>query len=400
MIARGSWTACTPFRKTYWKDSESGPLSSTTLTGEVSEALRWLDQYDRVVAAAAQHLPDDLTADIARIGGDQRERRAYAGAVLLVGLAGGTGSGKSSLLNAFADEEVSPSGAIRPTTSKALAWVPNDLAARLAGLFDRFGIVDIVVHDLDQPIAIIDLPDFDSVDHQHREVVAGLLPIIDLVVWVVDPEKYRDRVLHSEHLAPLMKHHERFRFVLNQVDRLDERDIPLLIEDLARALRVEGVRDPVIWAAAADPPFGPPMGIGAIWETLVGELKLKTDNDSDLVSELRRGLDLLAPYVQPIGFGSRWDRVRQLAAGLWVVGRRSESAQALRAFLIELSSEASEIDSTVDLEPLVGSPKGSEAAIARHFDATMGRYLRDRLRTRATTRALADELVLLLPPQV
>ena len=364
----------------------------------MSDALRWLDQYDRVVAAAAQHLPDEVMAELATIGADQRERRAYAGTVLLVGLAGGTGSGKSSLLNAIAKEEVSPSGAIRPTTAEALAWVPAPFLPRLEGLFDRFGIIDIVAHTLDTPIAIVDLPDVDSVDSRHREIVAGLLPIIDLVVWVVDPEKYRDRVLHSEHLAPLSYHHERFRFVLNQVDRVAEDDISIVVADLAHALVADGVKDPVIWVAAADPPFGPPIGVEAIWEALIGELKLKAENDTDLASELRRGLDLLGPYMRPIGFGERWDHVRQLAAGLWAAGQRSESARELRSFLIELSTEASEIDSGVDLDALVGSFTGDQAAVARHFDATLGRQLRDSLRARATTRALADDLALSLPP--
>ena len=364
----------------------------------MSDALSWLDQYDRVVAAAGQHLPDDLIAAVARIGLDQRERRAYAGTVLLVGLAGGTGSGKSSLLNALAEEEVSPSGAIRPTTAEALAWVPARFASRLEGLFERFGIVDIVAHELDQPIAIIDLPDVDSVDVRHREIVAGLLPIIDLVVWVVDPEKYRDRVLHSEHLAPLVHHQDRFRFVLNQADRVEDDDVVILVDDLSRALQFDGVRDPVIWVAAADPPFGPPIGVEEIWEALIGELTLKSGNDMDLASELRRGLDLLAPHVRAIGFGSRWDRVRQDAAALWVAGQRSEATRELRIFLIDLSSEAPEIDSTVDLDPLLGSPTGDQSAVARHLDAALGRYLRDRLRPRATTRALADELALSLPP--
>lgn len=364
----------------------------------MSDATRWLDQFDRVVAAAAQHLPDDTMNEIAAIASEQRQRRAYAGNVLLVGLAGGTGSGKSSLLNALADEEVSPSGAIRPTTAEALAWVPTDYVSRLEGLFERFGIVDVVAHDLDQPIAIIDLPDVDSVDGHHRETVAGLLPIIDLVVWVVDPEKYRDRVLHSQHLAPLMHHHERFRFVFNQIDRVENDDIAILVADLAAALRADGVRDPVIWVAAADPPLGPPIGVEVIWEELIGELKLKSENDTDLASELRRGLDLLAPHVRPIGFGARWDRVRQAAAGLWAAGRRAESARELRAFVIELSSEAAEIDSSVDLDLLIGSPAGDQSGVGRHLDATLGRYLRDRLRPRATTRALSDELVLLLPP--
>jgi GTP-binding protein EngB required for normal cell division len=371
------------------------------LTGDVSEAIRWLDQFDRVVgAAAAQHLPDDAMTEIAAIADDQRQRRAYAGNVLLVGLAGGTGSGKSSLLNALAGNEVSPSGAMRPTTAEALAWVPTDYISRLEGLFDRFGIVDVVAHDLDQPIAIIDLPDVDSVDARHRETVAGLLPIIDLVVWVVDPEKYRDRVLHSEHLAPLMHRHERFRFVFNQIDRVKDDEIAVLVADLAAALRVDGVRDPVIWVAAADPPLGPPIGVEVIWEALIGELNLKTETDTDLASELRRGLDLLAPHIRPIGFGDRWDYVRQAAAQLWTAGRRAEAAWELRAFVSELSSEAAEIDPGVDLEPLIGSPAGDQSGVGRQLDASLGRYLRDRLRPRATTRALADELALLLPPQI
>ncbi len=66
----------------------------------MSDSLEWLDHYDRVVAAAADHLPEAVLGEMAAIARDQRERRAYAGTALLVGLAGGTGSGKSSLLNA------------------------------------------------------------------------------------------------------------------------------------------------------------------------------------------------------------------------------------------------------------------------------------------------------------
>jgi hypothetical protein len=195
-----------------------------------------------------------------------------------------------------------------------------------------------------------------------------------------------------------MHHHERFRFVFNQIDRVEDDDIAVLTADLAAALRADGVRDPVIWVAAADPPLGPPIGVEVIWEALVGELKLKSENDTDLASELRRGLDLLAPHIRPIGFGARWDHVCQAAAGLWAAGRRAESARELRAFVIELSSEAVEIDSSVDLDSLIGAPGGDQSGVGRHLDATLGRYLRDRLRPRAMTRALADELVLLLPP--
>jgi 50S ribosome-binding GTPase len=364
----------------------------------MSDAREWLDDYDRVVAAAGRHLPEEVLAEVAGIARDQRERRAYAGTAFLVGLSGGTGSGKSSLLNALANEEVSPSGAFRPTTSEPVAWVPVGLVSRLEGLFERFGISEIVVHNLDAPIAILDLPDVDSVDGRHRQVVAGLLPIIDLLVWVVDPEKYRDRVLHREHLAPLVRHQERFRFVLNQVDRVAEADVPLLINDLARALEAEGVRDPVIWPAAADPPAGPPIGVEAIWEGLMAEIDLKARIDQSVASELRRGLDLLAPYLDPVEFGSRWEVVRRHAGELWVSGRKSESTKALSSFVLDLSEEAPEIAPELDLDAHIGSPSGDLSAVDRHLDASLGRYLRDRLRARATTRALADGLALSLPP--
>ena len=107
---------------------------------------------------------------------------------------------------------------------------------------------------------------------------------------------------------------------------------------------------------------------------------------------------MLAPYLEPVGFGSRWEQVRQRAGGLWVSGRKSESTKALRSFVLELSEEAPEIQPELDLDALVGSPSGDLAAVDRHLDASLGRYLRDRLRARATTRALAEGLALSLPP--
>ena len=361
------------------------------------DAAGWLDRYDRIVAAASRHLPGDVLEAVAAIGRTQRERRAYAGTVLLVGLAGGTGSGKSSLLNALSGEEVSPSGAMRPTTSKPVAWVPADVVTRLEGLLARFGISDIVGHFLDTPIAIIDLPDLDSREVGHRSAVLQVLPILDLVVWVLDPEKYRDRVLHLEHLTPLAIHHQRFRFVLNQIDRIDPSDISGVIEDLIGALVADGITHPVVWAAAAEPPSGPPIGVEAIWEALLVELALRMDSDASLAWELRRGLDLVTPHARATGFGARWDQVRALAAELWASGRKPESLRELRSFVTELSDEAPDIGEGLDLPVVVGSPLGDGAGVARHLDATLGRVLRDRLRPRATTRALADELALMLP---
>ncbi|MGH8928916.1 MAG: hypothetical protein ACRDWH_11230 [Acidimicrobiia bacterium] len=363
----------------------------------MSDSIRWLDQFDRIVAAARQHLPEPLCADLAGIAADQRERRAFAGTVLLVGLAGGTGSGKSSLLNALAEEEVSPSGAMRPTTSEALAWIPERAAARLAGLLERFEIDQVAVHDLALPVAIIDLPDVDSVEGRHRRIVAGLLPIIDLVVWVIDPEKYRDRVLHRDHLARLSVHQTRFRFALNQIDRITPEELDLVIADLAQALVADGVQEPVIWAVAADPAVGPPIGIDEVWSGIRNALDSIGDLDQRLTSELRRGMALIEPHLKTLGFAAQWNEARTAAAAAWADDRSTQAVRILREFVVDLSRAATEVDRDLDIDAIIGHPIGNADAIARQLDITLGRHLRDCLRPRATTRALADELALSLP---
>ena len=56
-----------------------------------------------------------------------RSRRGFLGNTLVLALAGGTGSGKSSLMNAFAGKNITQTGAIRPTTEQAMAWLPDPI---------------------------------------------------------------------------------------------------------------------------------------------------------------------------------------------------------------------------------------------------------------------------------
>jgi energy-coupling factor transporter ATP-binding protein EcfA2 len=65
-------------------------------------------------------------------------RAADLDAPLLVVLLGSTGSGKSSLLNALAGRQVSPSGVLRPTTRRSIAiGHRDDLGGRVAGVAER-----------------------------------------------------------------------------------------------------------------------------------------------------------------------------------------------------------------------------------------------------------------------
>jgi len=122
-----------------------------------------------------------------------------------VALVGGTGVGKSSLLNALAGTEVSRASVRRPTTARPVGWVPQAAGDELGELLDWLGVAPDDVHETSSAelgrVAILDLPDLDSTSADHRERVEAILPRIDAVVWVTDPEKYADAVLHDDFLV-------------------------------------------------------------------------------------------------------------------------------------------------------------------------------------------------------
>ncbi|HEU4864101.1 MAG TPA: GTPase domain-containing protein [Candidatus Limnocylindria bacterium] len=179
-------------------------------------------------------------------------RAGFGGAVYVMALAGGTGVGKSSVLNALAGEEVSPAKSVRPTTDAPVAWVPADKRDELDALLDWLKVGSIVTHEgreLDD-VAILDLPDIDSVRVEHRATVDALLPRIDAVTWVVDPEKYDD---HREHAywRSLVPHADRLRFVLNKADRLTDSDVKIVADDLRARLIASGIPRPEVHVVSA-----------------------------------------------------------------------------------------------------------------------------------------------------
>ncbi|MGH8959056.1 MAG: GTPase [Acidimicrobiia bacterium] len=346
-----------------------------------------LDLADRLVSSAAEHLPPDEFALLAGTAKKLRHRRAYFG--VLVGLAGSTGSGKSSLLNAIVEEAVSDPGATRPTTSRPLVVAPPSISSRLERMWAELGIDEIVELETPESLVLVDLPDVDSVAADHRHEVEDLLAIIDVVVWVTDPEKYRDRLMHDQFFRPLVAHEHSYVFVLNQIDRLDENEVVVVAEDLEWALRRDGFSDPEVVMTAADPPAGPPLGIEALLETIVRKAEAIGTGEQRIRIELKRVLGLIASSLAPVGFAERWDAVRARAAADW--DRSPDMAlRELGDFVAALSGAAPELQVFLDV---VGEPTDD---IDRHLDATLGRALREGLRPRARSRALATELELAL----
>ena len=140
----------------------------------------------------------------------------------VLALVGGTGVGKSTLLNAIAGRTVSEAGARRPTTGQPVAWVSATAAPRVAPLLDRLGAGERRLHDDPalEGVVILDLPDVDSVEPAHRATVEEVLLRVDAVAWVTDPEKYADALLDDGFLRRWIPRLDRQVVVLNKGDRL------------------------------------------------------------------------------------------------------------------------------------------------------------------------------------
>jgi hypothetical protein len=178
-------------------------------------------------------------------------RLSLSGDHTVVALAGATGSGKSSLFNKIAGLPLSQVGLRRPTTGVAHActWGPSAPARSLldwlniptGARFTRESALDGDDEAVLRGLVLLDLPDFDSIEKDHQLEVDRLLELVDLVVWVLDPQKYADKVVHDKYLAQFKNHTDVTVVLLNQADRLAVTDVERVATDLRKLLDNRGL---------------------------------------------------------------------------------------------------------------------------------------------------------------
>ncbi|MCW2925539.1 MAG: transporter [Thermoleophilia bacterium] len=278
------------------------------------------------IARGRLHDPavDRAEAVVARAG----VRLGLGLSATVVALAGPTGAGKSTLFNAVVGAEVARPGHLRPTTSQPTAAVWGDVGDDLLDWLDVPNR-----HRVDGApggLVLLDLPDFDSVEAANRAEADRIVALADLTVWVVDPQKYADGVLHEQYLQPLRGHAATMLVVLNQADRLDPAGRVACVADIARLLAVDGVGEVPVLAVSASTG----LGLDALRAELDRRVASREAITARLSADVHAAARDLAPSpatdAAPAGPGDRATLVAAMAAACGVPRVVDAVAQAHR----------------------------------------------------------------------
>lgn len=205
-------------------------------------------ELDDAIGAARLYFRDEC-ADAEKVATRVRDRVQIGGESTVVAFAGATGSGKSSLVNALVGEPVAEVAPTRPTTAEPLSVSGRETSEVLdwMGVGPRHVLPGAFGDD---SVILVDLPDLDSTEEEHRSAADRVIERADVVVFVLDPQKYADALLHREYLKRFGEHGAVTLVVLNQVDRLAQREKNVVLVDARGLLATDGLRDRLIPTSA------------------------------------------------------------------------------------------------------------------------------------------------------
>ncbi len=198
---------------------------------------------------AEGRLPSPAVAQARLVADRAQARRRLSEELTVVAFAGSTGAGKSTLFNSIVGEEVAKAGVLRPTTSEPLAAIWRETPETVALLewlgVPRWHVATDGAGTL-ADLVLVDLPDHDSTSTAHRAYVDHFVERVDLMVWVLDPQKYADALVHEQYLRRFSRHDDVTVVVLNQVDRLPVADAAQCLAHLRRLVAEDGLSDAVV----------------------------------------------------------------------------------------------------------------------------------------------------------
>ena len=332
---------------------------TTTLTAQVPDAADRAGMSARLSALSrlvgmgwARRGQDEFSEELLSEASDLLDR---AGQRLMlssnhtvVSLAGGTGSGKSSLFNQLAGADFSTVGVTRPVTRDAHACVWG--VAGSGPLMEWLGVPrryryarSSALGRGEQSLAglvLLDLPDHDSVLGHATDLVDNLVGLSDLMIWVLDPQKYADAAVHRRFLVPLAGHSEVIAVVLNQADLLSAGQIEDCVQDLRRLLDSEGLHDAQILVTSAKTGDG----IEELRKLLVSTVSARKAAVARIAADVDKLVSRFEPYgaveeadgdspgdTLPAGTARQLATAFAAAAGVSGIGDALRSARELRA---------------------------------------------------------------------
>jgi GTP-binding protein EngB required for normal cell division len=332
---------------------------TTTLTAQVPDAADRAGMSARLTALSrlvgigwARRGQDEFSEELLSEASDLLDR---AGQRLMlssnhtvVSLAGGTGSGKSSLFNQLAGADFSTVGVTRPVTRDAHACVWG--VAGSGPLMEWLGVPrryryarSSALGHGEQSLAglvLLDLPDHDSVLGHATDLVDNLVGLSDLMIWVLDPQKYADAAVHRRFLVPLAGHSEVITVVLNQSDLLTASQIEDCVQDLRRLLDSEGLHDAQILVTSAKTGDG----IEELRKLLVSTVSARKAAVARIAADVDKLVSQFEPYgavegadadspadTLPAGTARQLATAFAAAAGVGGIGDALRSARELRA---------------------------------------------------------------------
>ncbi len=329
---------------------------TATMTAQVADTADRAELSARLTAlgslveiGAARTGPDGFSEELLAAAGDvltrAGQRLMLSSRHTVVSLAGGTGSGKSSLFNRLSGADFSTVGVTRPVTREAHAcvWGVDGSGPLLEWLgvprryrYARASALGSGEQSMDG-LVLLDLPDHDSVMGHATDLVEDLVGLSDLMVWVLDPQKYADAAVHRRFLVPLAGHSEVVAVVLNQADLLTAAQIDDCVHDLRRLLDSEDLQDVQILVTSAKTGAGieelRSLLVATVSERRAAAARISADVDKVVARFEQYGTTEGPDAADVLADGAADELAAAFcgAAGVTAIGDAVRSARELRA---------------------------------------------------------------------